>query len=298
MLCRNPFVKNGMAFGCGNCLPCRVGKRREWTHRIMLESMLYSDNTIATLTYADENLTFNEDGLAVLVSDDLKNWLKRFRKAIEPHRIRYFAAGEYGDENWRPHFHVAIFNYPNCRHGISRYRTGRVDCCSSCDLVRDTWRFGRVDLIELSESSAQYTCGYVTKKMTDKGHPALKSRPPEFSRMSLKPGIGSEMIWDVASSLMEFSLEDRMDDVPSSLRHGSRVLPLGRYLTGKLRERVGLDKKAPQTTLDKIAQELRPLREAAFENSRSFKKEIVQAADQAVLNMETKIKLRRKRREL
>lgn len=297
MMCRNPYVKDGQAFGCGQCMPCRVNKRRIWSHRIMLEGKLWPYNTMATLTYSDENVPRLEDGRGILVVKHIQDWLKRIRKAYEPERLRYFACGEYGDNTWRPHYHVMLFNYPNCAYGTSRYSVGKANCCSACDTVRDTWGFGNVMLCELSDSTSSYIAGYVTKKMTHADDPRLKGLTPEFSRMSLKPGIGADFMFEVASTLMEFNLEEKLVDVPSTLRHANRVMPLGRYLTQKLRTYVGKDEKAPQEILDKVKEELQPLRDAAFEGSRSFKKEIIAAADQAVMNMEARQRIFRQRKD-
>lgn len=155
-----------------------------------------------------------------------------------------------------------------------------------------------MDLGTVETASAQYVCGYVTKKMTKADDPRLDGRFPEFARMSLKPGIGADAMHEVASTLLQFDLETGMDDVPSSLRHGSRTLPLGNYLTRRLRKLVGKDEAAPQSTLDKVEEELRPMREAAFENSRPFKEEVVKANDQKVLNQETRRKIYKPRESL
>lgn len=297
MMCRSPYVTNGRAFGCGQCMPCRVNKRRIWSHRIMLEGKLWPFNTMATLTYEDEKVPRLEDGRGILNLKHIQDWLKRIRKAYEPSRLRYFACGEYGEQTWRPHYHVMLFNYPNCVYGQSRYSNITRNCCPACDLVRDTWTFGNVMLCELNDSTSSYIAGYVTKKMTHPDDPRLKGLVPEFARMSLKPGIGADFMHEVASTLMEFNLDEKLVDVPSTLRHANRVMPLGRYLTRKLRTYVGKDEKAPDEVLRQISEELQPLREAAFENSRSFKKEIIAAADQAVLNMEARQRIFKQRKD-
>lgn len=134
--------------------------------------------------------------------------------------------------------------------------------------------------------------------MTAPDDTRLYGRHPEFSRQSNRPGIGHGFMHEVASSLMQFNLEDTQADVPSALRHGTRLLPLGRYLRTELRKLVGMDPSAPEATLLEAAQRLQDVRESAFNNSRSFKKEIVKAADQKVLNMETKLRIHRKVRTL
>lgn len=141
----------------------------------------------------------------------------------------------------------------------------------------------------LEHESAQYLAGYVTKKMTRKDDPRLVyGQHPEFARMSLRPGIGHSAMHEVASQIMEFDLVDREGDVPVTLRFGSRIMPLGRYLARTLRELVGEEKNAPQIALDRMDAEMLPLRLAARSNGTTFKTEIIKKADQAVLNMETR----------
>lgn len=55
--------------------------------------------------------------------------------------------------------------------------------------------------------------------------------------MSLRPGIGA---WS-ASSICEALPIDEID-APTGLRHGKSVLPLGRYITGKVKDELGLAK--------------------------------------------------------
>lgn len=230
----------------------------------MLEAGLHADNAFVTLTYSDEALPRSRLGHPTLVTKHTQDFLKRFRKAADPIRIRYYLVGEYGDITQRPHYHLAVFGYPTCLWGRSRYQH-RESCCSSCDLIRAAWGHGLVDLGTLETNSAQYIAGYVTKKMTSSDDPRILDRQPEFARMSLRPGIGADMMDEVASTLMEFNLDTSQPDVPSALRHGSRILPLGRYLRRRLRTRIGLDANAPPETLQEVDNEVLPLRAAAYE---------------------------------
>ena len=182
MLCANPMVIDGKAFGCGQCLPCRINKRRVWAERILLESLCHGDNSFVTLTYRDSEVPIDEFGQMVLVPEHCTKWLKRLRKEIAPRKVRYFLVGEYGTKSSRPHYHCALFGYPRCYRGIPRYtREGELVPCGTgcvCLQVYRTWGKGRVSLDDLSRESAGYIAGYTVKKMTAKDDHRLNGRPP------------------------------------------------------------------------------------------------------------------------
>lgn len=305
MLCRNPYHNNqGMLFPCGQCMPCRVNRRREWTHRLILESYLRKDNCFVTLTYEESLLPRSATGCPTLAPLHFTNWLKRFRVAIAPLKVRFYGVGEYGERTSRPHYHVILFGYPECLRGQTKkdVRTGRPlwrDCCSVCKTVGDTWNCeaantgGDVFLGQVNEESAQYCAQYTTKKL-NKSHYELGDRYPERAWQSNRPGIGADMMDEVASTLMDFNLED-MPDVPSALRQGSRIMPLGRYLRRRLRTRVGRAPEAPQSTLDEAKARMQPMREAAFEASESFKETVIRAADGKVARMEARSRIFKKK---
>lgn len=297
MICKNPYVSPaGRVFGCGQCMPCRFNKRRIWSHRIMLEAGQYSDNTFVTLSYADDMLP--HDGS--VVPKHLQDWLKRLRKAYEPSRLRFFAVGEYGDVSQRPHYHAALFNFPNCIHGQSSYTARRDRCCTWCNLVADTWTKGNVFLGTLEPSSAGYIAGYVTKKLTAAGSSDLEGRHPEFARMSLRPGIGGDACFEIADVVLKYDLDQKAGDVPASLRHGRKELPLGRYLVQRVRVMSGHEKNAPQIVLDKIDAEMLPLREAAKADNEnpSLKSKVLELNEGKVARFEATERIYRKRRSL
>lgn len=297
MICKNPYVSSaGRVFGCGQCMPCRYNKRRIWSHRIMLEAGQYKDNTFVTLTYADDMLPYD----CSVVPKHLQDWLKRLRKAYEPSRLRFFAVGEYGDVSQRPHYHAALFNFPNCIYGQSQYSARRDRCCTWCNLVADSWGKGNILLGTLEPSSAGYVAGYVTKKMTSSGDTRLEGRHPEFARMSLRPGIGGDATWEIADVVLQYDLAEKAGDVPTELRHARSRVPLGRYLVQRVRVMSGYEKGAPQIVLDKIDTELRPLREAAKADNEnpSLKSRVLELNKGKVASFESKNRLYRKRRSL
>lgn len=278
----------------------------------MLEAAMQSENSFVTLTYTDKTLPLTTHGLPTLNPRDLQLWLKRLRKAMSPFRLRFYAVGEYGGKTERPHYHAILFGMRPCQNGQTKqdWRGNPIplECCPSCAMIQDLWALytkeetgqyrsaslGLVSCGTVTKESSAYVAGYVEKKLTSKTDPTLRGRHPEFSRMS--QGIGRDFMWEVASTLLEYDL-DLNEDVPTGLRHGAHVMPLGRYLRGKLREYIGRDAKAPQSTIDKIKEELQALRQSAFDNSRSFKAEIVQAGNQRVLNMEKRAEIFKTKKE-
>lgn len=245
-------MKGDLAFGCGQCNPCRFNKRREKTHRIILESLKYEDNCFVTLTYAPEYLP---EDLSVSPRA-LTLFLKRLRERLKPRTFRYFGVGEYGDESDRPHYHLALF-------GVST---------NDFDSIGEAWNMGMVHVGTLTIESAQYIAGYVTKKMTKADDPRLNGRYPEFSRSSnggrnKSGGIGYGALDEIEAFLYSDTgarLLMQTKDVPLSLGHGGRQLPLGRYLRRKLRERMDIPQPTPENNphIQRSLQEMSALYEA------------------------------------
>lgn len=224
----------------------------------MLEAANHGESSFVTLTYDDEHLPEDRS----LSPRHVSLFLKKFRLSLAPARIRYFFVGEYGDETNRPHYHAALFGYPSCEQGVTTPRRDG-SCCSVCDRLRQHWDMGHTYSGGLTEQSAAYIAGYVTKKMTGKNDERLQGRHPEFARMSNRPGIGAPLVPDIASTLLVHNL-DQEPDVPSALRHGARILPLGRYLRRQLRLQVGKPANAPPETLAQYDAEMSRVREAAY----------------------------------
>lgn len=195
----------------------------------MLESLCHSQNAMATLTYAEDPIT--------LVPEDLQLFMRRLRR-IYPAPIRFFGVGEYGDLRGRPHYHVALF-------GLS---------IMDGEYISKAWSderglIGNIHMAELNNLTAQYICGYVTKKMNKRDDVRLEGRHPEFARMSLRPGIGAPAIKVLKNSVApngDVTLMKARGDVPESIRSAGKMYPLGRYLRGKLRESIGWEPTQPQ----------------------------------------------------
>lgn len=273
MLCRKPFRQGAEEYGCGQCLPCRLNRRRLWTHRLLLEAFFHEFNSFWTLTYSDDLVP--SDGS--LRPRDYVLWLKRLRFALGPARpVRFFLCGEYGDETWRPHYHCVLY-------GVSS---------AEVELVTSTWGMGFCYPGELTRESAQYVCGYVVKKMTSADDPRLLGRHPEFTRMSRRPyGIGAQAVPQIMEALNDSqgaALTAREGDVPRSLMHSKTSLPLGRYLRRLMREYAGFENTGGQESAKfRQAQEVRALLEVAG-SVKAFLSDKEVTEQQKMLRMEKK----------
>lgn len=280
MLCKKPYVQNNAAYGCGQCMPCRLNRRRLWTNRICLEALSHESASFVTLTYNKENLPAGE----TLVPKHMQDFLKRVRKHMP---VRFFGVGEYGDQSWRPHYHLALFGL-----GIE-----------SAEVVKKCWQFGYTMTGTLTLHSAQYIAGYVTKKLTTPNDVRLKGRQPEFARMSLRPGIGALSVPSLVETVATKSVYDCViavtGDIPTSVRTGGKILPLGRYLRRKIREGMEWTEVSAQPeTLAARDAEMQALwvdyvadKKAKGEVPLSIKHMLLEQNAQKVRNMETKAKI-------
>lgn len=293
MLCKKPYMLGVLPCGCGQCMPCRINRRRLWASRMLLESVKHAGSCFVTLTYSDENVPKDMS----LKPKDPQDWLKRLRRRIAPVKVRFFLVGEYGDNTQRPHYHCALF-------GIDQLFGGGTDGCRG--VVQDTWGLGHTFVGELTKDSAGYVAGYVTKKMTRVDDERLQGRHPEFARMSLRPGIGAPAMVDVGSSVgTEFGLEDVSisGDVPRVLNFGKKKIPLGRYLRRRLRYEVGFaTMDTPEKAKDKFGAKMRVLLQADVFNSENKAKPLgkilVDKMEQKVRNLEVRTNIYSKKGSL
>ena len=180
---------------CGQCIGCRLKRSQEWAARCVHEASLHPQNTFLTLTY--ERVPYG----GTLVKRHLQLFLKRLRKANPSLKIRYYACGEYGEEEKRPHYHLLLFGYwPRDavflrEHGGNRYYTSKQ--------LSNLWRYGFHFAGEVTPDSAAYVTRYCTKKITGRAAQEhyetvveetgeVIQRQPEFAVMSRRPGIARE----------------------------------------------------------------------------------------------------------
>ena len=180
---------------CGQCMPCRITKRREWETKLNLEWQTWNCGAFVTLTYAPEHLPqkhYYKGG--TLDKTHLQKFMKRFRKNFNEtygnRVIRYFGVGEYGDRSQRAHYHLVIFNA----------EANQIEY-----ITKKSWKLGHSLTAELNKERINYTLGYTIKKMTSPNN-FKDNRQAEFSLMSRKPPLGTYAIPKFAKAIKKRKL--------------------------------------------------------------------------------------------
>lgn len=179
-----------------------------------------------TLTYAPEYLPPG----GTLVPSHLSYWVRMVRQSVRRSRdgvVRFFGVGEYGERSKRPHYHVFLFGLMPWE----KAEAGRL------------WKYGHVWWAHdpVNSKVAEYTAGYTVKK-EGKDREKLAGRVAEFSRMSLKPPIGAAWAEKFGESLAsdKFFVESiAAQGLPSAVRFGGKMVPLGRTLRRYVRYGLG-----------------------------------------------------------
>lgn len=209
---------------CGNCLGCRLEYSRQWAVRCFFEAKQWIHNYFVTLTYDPEFVplvphykvneetgeVIEESMVMTLVPDHLKNFIKRLRRNFEYEYghtgLRFFACGEYGPLNSRPHYHLILFNCPlddlkkeRCSDGYVYYRSPFIEKAWSCKTSEgDRRTFGYVSVTDFSFETAAYVARYMLKKHKGKDSKYYEENGlyPEFTRCSRRPGLAYQYFQD------------------------------------------------------------------------------------------------------
>lgn len=174
---------------------------------------MHDFSSFITLTYDNEHVPPDKS----LRYEDYQLFMKRLRTRVtrarnlnvvadntvlrdETSGVRFYMCGEYGGEYGRPHFHACLFGvyfpdrvlWKRMPSGASLFRS---------EELASLWPYGFSSVGDVTFESAAYVARYVMKKIT--GEAASEHykfvddngevfwRTPEFTRMSLKPGIGA-----------------------------------------------------------------------------------------------------------
>lgn len=236
MKCVNPYVKilskgdpfssppipdRYVAYPCGKCIACRINKKREWTLRLQHESAFADSAYFITLTYDDDHLPIDENGLNCPNVRDLQLFLKRLRKHYKDYKIRYMINSEYGDNTKRVHYHGIIFNLPPDILNDSDLIKRKSGVSYHSKRFESFWRCGNAEIADICPERIAYCCQYFVDKSILDGY------KPSISVMSRGYGIGK-----IASE--KLSEQVRFYNLKSLKSHTGNPVSLPRYYKNKI----------------------------------------------------------------
>lgn len=196
---------------CGQCSGCRLERSRQWAVRCYHEASLHEENCFVTLTYNKQHLPAD----CSLRVREFQLFMKRLRKKYG-NNIRYYACGEYGDTNGRPHYHACLFNhdFPDKKlwQHSKKYPLYRSDELEKLWIDPETREsLGYSSIGEVTFESAAYVARYIMKKRLGKNQEehyvyidddgVIHQQVPEFTLMSRRPGIGAKWLQEFATDV-------------------------------------------------------------------------------------------------
>lgn len=224
------FVERGknllreIALRCGQCIGCRLNAANAWAVRCVHEASCHEFNSFVTLTYDEEHLPQHGS----LNYTDFQKFMKRLRKRIGT-PVRFYMCGEYGETFSRPHYHALLFGcrFVDSRQSNSVYSKAPI---YRSETLEKLWPFGMSSIGEVNMATASYVAKYTLKKVYgSKADDHYKrvipetgeiiSLMPEFSRMSLKPGIGFRWLEQYGSDVWNWD----------NIVIDGKVMPVPRY---------------------------------------------------------------------
>lgn len=166
---------------------------------MMLELDHSKTAIFVTLTYDPLNVPVAcslDDGSVLFTLDkrDVQLFMKRLRRTFDGREIRFYLAGEYGSQTYRPHYHAILFglslaDFPDLRP-VSQNSFGQYLYAS--EKMYNIWKLGNVALAEVSWQTCAYVARYCVKKLGDDvSRETYESFgvQPEFALMSRRPGL-------------------------------------------------------------------------------------------------------------
>lgn len=204
-------VRDFVQIPCGQCLGCRLDYSQQWATRCMLELPYHRSSYFVTLTYNDAHVPESyysdpDTGEAhlsyTLRKRDFQLFMKRLRKRFSDQKIRFFAAGEYGSDTLRPHYHAILFGLE--LNDLVPYKKNALgQTLSNSESLQSCWRdkdgdIGYAVVADVTWESCAYVSRYIMKKQKGESADVYEdfALEPEFSLMSRKPGLAHDYFLD------------------------------------------------------------------------------------------------------
>lgn len=304
MSCKYPKFREsaGCVVACGQCTPCLLKKQRERASRVLLEDRAgLGDPLFVTLTYDEKHLPLQYSckipaikfikcprerkarrpelrgvkrwahfscDTGTLRPDHVRDFMKRLRYyAVEEDipKLRAVYAGEYGDDNARPHYHLITWGIPYKKRNVFFQAWTDDDGELMCAHERL-----EVEVPKNERHVSNYLAKYLLTSKRFMFDKSLNGAYPEFYRTS--KGLGLQYAQGIANALMKESglanlwLEGK---IPSNFFFDGKNFPLDRYMKGKVYELLPpvFKEELPKAALAAYKEELHSLYEAALQDA-------------------------------
>lgn len=196
---------------CGHCVLCRIAHSREWAVRITHELSYHSSAVFLTLTYDNDHYPgpvsdYGPIAPGSISKYELQIYFKRVRRSLERNkRIKYFACGEYGETDGRPHYHAIVFGLDRCNHCMYcnyKYRINQVDPLpgTGCYILFKAWCKGFIYVGTVTFDSARYVADYTNKSQYRHNNFFIAKQRP-FQLQSR--GLGLQFVLDNSDYLID-----------------------------------------------------------------------------------------------
>ncbi len=204
----------------------------EWGTRLKHELETQGKGIFLTLTYNDENLpqSINKEVLTLFFK---RLRQQMFRENNEYIKIGYYAVGDYGEKNDRPHYHTIILGMDkrNTAFKYTDFRKGHAKC--------ESWTLGYVHVGTVTEASIHYVTGYVTRavKFINSHNQIHGKKEQPFHLMS--KGLGKEWCLQNKEKLTrDLSIVRQDVQVPLSRYYKTIIgAPTDTNITNRLKDR-------------------------------------------------------------
>lgn len=259
---------------CGQCIGCRLSKARDWETRLYHEGQQHERSSFVTLTFSDEHLP---PDMSVSVRD-LQLFMKRLRKRNPG--VRFFACGEYGDANFRPHYHLILFGKEFSDQTPWR-KTGSGHVVYRSAELEALWPFGHAEVGTVTPQSCGYVARYCIKKVNGEKAKSYYRRihpetgeiidvRPEFIVMSRRPGIGGAwfdkhsrdafpsdfVVVDGKKRAVPAYYTKKLDDLSSAVIKGARKRNAAKHADNNTPARLEVREEVVQRRIERLKRDL------------------------------------------
>lgn len=250
---KNKLTNDTIPVPCGKCPPCLKRRASGWSFRIMQHYKTASSAHMVTLTYDNAHIPITKNGFRTLQYTDVQLFFKRLRK-VNPEKLKYYVAGEYGTQTRRPHYHIVLFN-------------------AILSTIQPAWMLGSVHYCPLNEATVGYTLKYMCK-------------PPQFripqhrnddrlpERSLISKGLGGNYLSPQMITWHKADLDNRMY---CNIEDGKKIA-MPRYYKDKIYTEWERKRVAFFALQKKVAAQLKAIADCTHPNGYNFAKAEADAA--------------------